>query len=174
MANALETRGYALFLMPSGGTYKKLSGMIKRLSREYSAPEFEPHVTLIGTLTGSKEDILRKTSQLAAAIRPFRITLNGFGCMDYYFRCLFLKAAKTPELMGANRKARAIFGRSNDSGYMPHLSLVYGNLPNEKKEEVIERTGKNFAVTFTARSMHLFSLEGEPREWYRVREFPLK
>ena len=56
---------------------------------------------------------------------------------------------------------------------MPHLSLMYGNFPPRTKEEIIAGIGREFAISFEVRSIHLFSAEGGPEDWFRVQEFIL-
>jgi len=70
-------KGYALWLMPSGDSYEILAQTILRLSRQYSTPFFEPHVTLLGGLLEPEEAVLSKTRQLAALVRPFGISLGS-------------------------------------------------------------------------------------------------
>ena len=160
--------------MPSGEAYTKLKNLISQLSEKYSTPVFEPHVTLIGSVLGPEDEILSKTSKLASVIEPYRIKLRKIGYLDEYTKWLFIKAEKTDEVMNANLKARDIFNRQDDSEYMPHLSLMYSNLPLKIREEIITEIGEESNITFDVGAIHLFSTTGEPKEWYRVKEFALK
>jgi 2'-5' RNA ligase len=172
-----KAKGYSLWLMPSGDVYNELAGLISRLSIEYSTPNFEPHVTLIGSLEGSEEDILSKTSQLATLIHPFNIKLTTVDYLDAHFTCLFIKVEKTNDMMKANWKAKEFFSPLRGRQYMPHLSLMYGDsitIPRASKKEIIAEIGKEFGMSFEVRSIHLFSTDGEPLDWYRVKEFTLK
>ncbi len=169
-----KTKRYSLWLMPSGEVYDRLKHLTSRLSSQYSAPDFEPHVTLIGKVLGSEEEIISKTALLASAVQPYRIELGRVEYLDEYFRCLFIRVRDTDEVMKADLEARKIFGRQNDPKYMPHLSLMYGNCPPETKKQIIVEIGEEFKLGFDAKSIHLFSTNVEPKDWYRVREFSLK
>lgn len=169
-----RTEGYSLWLMPSGDVYNKLATLISRLSQEYSTPNFIPHVTLLGEIMGSREEILSSTSRLATLIPPYEINLTVLAYLKEYFKSLFIKVEETTDVMNANLKARKIFNRQPDPKYMPHLSLMYGDFSRRTKEEIIVRIGEGFKISFKARSIHLFSTNGEPRDWYRVKEFTLK
>lgn len=171
----VEARGYSIWMMPSGQVYDGCSGLISKLSGEHQSPKFEPHVTLIGELEGIQEDVLRKTSDLAKLIKPFKIELEGLDSFDDYFRCLFIKAKETPELIDANSKAREKFSKGINLTYAPHLSLIYGNLSKDMKDKIIEdlkkeKEGKEPAYTFDVDKLHLFSTSGEPDKWYRAGE----
>jgi 2'-5' RNA ligase len=169
-----RTKTCSLWLIPSENIYKSLTKLICQLSKKFSAPSFEPHITLIGKLVGSEEDIISKTSKLSDIIKPFRIRLTWVAYSDNFFRCLFIRAEETSDILEANIKAREIFDRLQDPKYTPHLSLLYGNFPTKMKEEIISEIGKEFKMNFYVRIIHLFSTSGKPKDWYKIKEFPIK
>jgi 2'-5' RNA ligase len=171
--NEGKANGYTLWFAPSGEAREKLAIIISSLARKFGGPVLKPHVTLISGLAGNMEDIAKKSSELALSIRPFKISLNDVDGTDRYFRCIFIRAEKIPELMSAGGLAMQIFGRMNDDGYMPHLSLFYGKLPQKTRKEIIAKIGRNFNLAFKAKSMHLVMTEGEPARWHSLRKFPL-
>lgn len=169
-----STGKYSIWLIPRGAVYHKLDHLISLLSKSYRTPNFEPHVTLIGGVTGSENEILEKTAQLASLLRLFQIKLTQVNHFDEYFRCLFVRVEEVKPIVEANAKAREIFGKKDDLEYLPHLSLVYGNLTPETKEEIIAKIGRKFDLRFEVKSFSLFSTQGEVKDWYIVKEFPLK
>ncbi len=160
--------------MPSGDVYDRLASLISQLSEERSAPSFQPHVTLIGGLMGPEEDIVSKTLQLVSVVRPLMIRLTRAEYLDEYFRCLFVRMEETEEVKGANLRAREIFGRQLDPQYMPHLSLMYGRFLPSDKQGIIATLGQSLALSFVASCIHLFSTDGDPKDWCRVREYALR
>ncbi len=167
-----KATGYSLWLMPSGDVYDKLTEIISRLSKMYSTPVFEPHITLIGGIEVSEEEIISKTSELASIIKPFEIRLDKMDMLDEYFKCLFVRI-EPESIMKANMKARKIFNRENDKKYMSHLSLMYGNLSAETKEKIIAEIGNIFNIVFEVKSIYIFSTKGEPKDWHRIKEISL-
>ena len=165
---------HSLWLMSESEVYNKLGHLISTLSDRYGTPDFLPHVTLIGQAVGPEDEILSKTSDLASSINPYEISLNKVDCLNEFFRSLFVRAEETKEVIAANERAREIFGRRDDASYMPHLSLLYGDFPAETKEEIISDIGNCFDISFEVKSIHLFSTAGEPKDWHRVGEFPLR
>lgn len=170
---ALKTKGYSLWLMPTGGAYDKFSGIIKRLAEEYNAPLFEPHITLIGEIMRSEDYVLKRAKQLALGQNSFPITLNIVDYQDFYFRTLFIRAERTNLLQALHDRAKEMFGMENIPDYMPHLSVMYGNFPRAIKEQIIKDIGRDQATEFTVNSVHLFKTDGEVNGWYKVKEFPL-
>ncbi len=172
--NKIRTKGYSLWLIPAGEVYQKLAKTISQLSRQYSAPNFEPHITLLGQLARPEEEVLSKTSQLATLLRPLEIKLTRVDYLDQYFRCLFIRVEETKEVVKANLKAREVFSRQNDPQYTPHLSLMYGHFTPKIKEKIIAEIGREFNLSFKVRNIYLFSTKGEPKDWCQAKKFPLK
>jgi hypothetical protein len=56
---------------------------------------------------------------------------------------------------------------------MPHLSLLYGNLPASVKERIIASLGRQFELEFKVSSLDLYLIENEPAAWRRLASFGL-
>ncbi|MCK5020404.1 MAG: 2'-5' RNA ligase family protein [Candidatus Peribacteraceae bacterium] len=167
----VEANGYSLWIVPEGEVYEKMSEIISKFSKRLSTPVFSPHVTLVGEVEGTEEEVISKTEKLASMIKPFEIKLSGVDKLDHFFRCIFVHAEKTPELMKANEYAKEIFGMSFE--YMPHLSLVYRNLSDEQKEEIISEIGK-IDKSFLVNSIHVVLTNGQTEDWKKVRKVFIK
>ncbi len=170
------TEGYSFWLMPSGEIYKHLSGLITTLSKTYSTPRFEPHVTLLGDIFLTEEEVLSRASQLTRLVKPFTVKLKKVDYLNEYFRCLFVRAEETDELSRANLYAREIFNRQRDPKFMPHLSLMYGDFPTEEKRQIVAKMGNPFNSQFDVKSIHLYlaSSRDPIKDWKILKEFPLK
>lgn len=168
----MKAKGYCLWLMPTGEAYDKFSSLIKRLAKEYNASVFEPHVTLIGDLMGSENDVLKEVEQLVLGQRSFPITLRLIDYQDFYFRTLFVKADRTKPLQTLHDQACEIF-EMKEPNYMPHLSLLYGDFSPKVKEKIIEAIGRDQTTEFTVSSLNVFKTDGEVESWHKVGEFTL-
>lgn len=165
---------YSLWLMPTGEVYEQLERILHKLSAKYGAPEFPPHVTLLGGIVRPRREVLRECASLAALIRPFTIRLEKINYLDEYFRCLFVRAASTAPLRKAHQMARDVFGRRREPSFMPHLSLLYGDFSRSLKEGTAAELGRRLDLAFKVRSLVLYSTHGEPRGWRPVARFGLK
>ena len=166
--------GYSIWLIPPAETFQKLSKIIFALSKKYSVPDFEPHITLIGNLIGHKENLISKTLKLAEQLKSFEIKLKKADYFDEYFRCLFIRAERSKEVAEANKIARETFNLKPDPEYMPHLSLLYGNFSTKTKGRIIAEIGREFNISFEVNSIHLYLTESEVNDWCKVKEFSLK
>jgi 2'-5' RNA ligase len=147
-----ETDTYTLWIIPDGAAYALTDGYIAKLSSAYHIPRFEPHVTILGGIRSVEKSLV---CGLADGLAPFRVQLaSKVEYLNEYFRCLFLRAHKTPELMEAFSEASETFGYEGNP-YFPHLSLAYGEFPLHTKREMIRELGAIPRVEFEARSIHL-------------------
>lgn len=165
---------YSLWLMPSERLYEQLHSLIQQLSKPYGTPEFEPHVTLIGSITGDLETIILNSAKLASTVPHYEIVLDAIGHRDEFYRCLFAHVQHTDAVLNAHIHARDVFENTTTEKYMPHMSLMYGTLDTRIKKRIIKTIGTALQGTFTAEMIHLYSTTGLPHEWFRIAQFVLK
>jgi len=170
----ITSSGFSLWLQPTDQAYDRLAGIIAQLGAQYRAPVFEPHVTLLGGLTGSADALITRSAQLAKLLKSNVIKLATLDYLDEYFCCLFANAEKTNWLIDANTKTRKLFHREDAPEFMPHLSLLYGDFPPTTKQRIIIEIGSRLELSFQVTSLRLWSTTGEPEEWYKIKEFSLK
>jgi 2'-5' RNA ligase len=130
-------RIYSLFLLPEEGINKKYQKIISNVAASYRTQEFKPHVTLIKNLKLKEKDILLLTNKLIKWFKPIKTKLMKFGNSDRKYRSLYITVLKTPELLKAHNKANQIFEHKEEP-FMPHISIVYGELPLDDKLDIIE------------------------------------
>src|SRR3954462_2265494 len=87
---------YHLWFKPSGEAYKILRRTIEQLAQKLDAPMFEPHISLIGNLDGTEEEIIKKSESLAKSLKPFTAVLTEPAYRDSHFQCLFMLVNKAP------------------------------------------------------------------------------
>jgi 2'-5' RNA ligase len=158
--------------MPGGRVADELQKLIADLCAKYRTPKFQPHITLIGELDLPETTVATRTRELAGEIEPFKIKLDEVTYLDEYFRCLFIKVQKSRSLMDANSAARALFDTEETEEYMPHLSLVYGDLTRQMKQNIIRAIGGKIDVAFLVEEIHLYYTGGQPRDWHCVLQMP--
>ena len=133
---------------------------------------FAPHVTLLGHLEGSEGEHQRRVQVLARELRPFPIVLTDAAHADAYFQCLFLRVQESAAVTDAHARARRVFG-GPDRAYMPHLSLVYGVYPTDRKRAIIARLRPELRTSFDASTVDLIKAESEdPKDWREIASVP--
>lgn len=167
----MKSKGYTLWLVPTGQVFEKFASLIQKLARQYNAPVFDPHVTLLGEIMQPEDECIVKTKQLVKNQKPFIVNLEAVGWQDYYWRTLFVYAKKTQALQNLHERAKKTFNMELPP-YMPHLSLLYGMFPVEIKREIIKEIGKDQSAQFKVNSVTLVK-GGAVENWKIIGEFPL-
>ena len=170
-----QMKDYALWVIPDGNAFRELKKLIDLISRSYSTPSFIPHITILGRVTGDENALISTGVHLSSIIRPFHISLTSIAYLDEYFRCLFIKVKRSKELIDLHDTTKMKFNIKDRKYYMPHISLMYGNLPSPSKKKIILDIGKVYPNTILIKSIHLVSasVETDPATWHSVKEFPL-
>jgi 2'-5' RNA ligase len=168
-----ERESYSLWLVPEGDICRRLQRMIRRLSREHSTPCFKPHITLAGSIVGQEREVVARVAMLARELSPLRLRLTHLDSRHEYFRCLFIRVMRVARLIRAHRRAKEIFGLRKRRGFLPHLSLVYGNLPAATKRKIVATLGRRVELEFQVGCLELVSIQGPPSQWRRVKSFRL-
>jgi len=169
----MSTATYSVWFKPTGPAYDVLVRTIRQLADELDAPMFEPHVTLLGQLEGTEQDHVRRSEELAEQLQPLRIILIDPSHRNEYFQCLFMRVQQTPPVMSAHALARRVFDRGEET-YMPHLSLVYGLVPDARKRETIGRLQPDVRTSFEARAFSLIRAgSDDPKDWHEMAVFPI-
>ncbi|HEU0207832.1 MAG TPA: 2'-5' RNA ligase family protein [Candidatus Udaeobacter sp.] len=165
---------YHLWFKPSGDAYRILMRTIRVLARELNAPLFEPHISLIGNLEGTEQEITQKSEELARQLEPFQAVLTKASYRDTHFQCLFMLVEETPPLMKAHAVATDFFHKPYQP-FMPHLSLVYGSYSEVEKKLVIEKLAADVRTSFEVTGLYLVRADSpEPKDWHEIGPFPMK
>jgi hypothetical protein len=90
-----------------------------------------------------------------------------------YFQALFLPVQPTHSILNSRRLAARIFG-TRAAPYMPHLSLLYGQLLIREKRRIIETLHRTVRRPFTVDAVHLLRADSRrPAGWIEIAEFDL-
>ena len=168
-----QDAGYAIWIEPPAFLAVRLNALIDALSVQHGGPRFSAHVTLLGGISGREQDLLRALGSLASALSPFEMTLAGVGREDYFYRCLYLYAEPLRELLSARQEAERLFAGFRDEAsvgeaFMPHMSLLYGDIDNSSKEDIIQSIGGAVTANFTVDGLSLYRTDGDVPQWKRV------
>ncbi|CAN5764770.1 hypothetical protein BH11PAT2_BH11PAT2_03300 [soil metagenome] len=170
-----KTTGFHLLLQPEGRMNERLLEIIEQLATEYGGPVFPPHITLLARIPadhhGSVEEISTKAQKLADSLSAFTVTLGHGSAENTYFRSIYLHIKEQTQMRGLHAQALEIFSMTDESPYLPHLSLLYGNYSEEQKRKTIESLTLPAEHSFEVKSLHLYQTEGEVRDWKFIKQF---
>ena len=119
---------HSLWLLPSRPDEKRLQELIQELSAEFGTPCFQPHLTLLGDVALGRAKIKQGARQALTNTAPINAQVLEIGYLDEYFRSFFLRMNHQPALLALYERSCQQLGVAPDSGFMPHISLLYGPL----------------------------------------------
>lgn len=161
----------SLWLLPPPAVHARCAALIARLAQRLGTPVFEPHLTLAGTSLAAAEAIVRLRA-LAQQLPPLTIRLGELQSTDAYFRCVYARAELSPALGAAYATACRLLDQPLGD-FLPHLSLVYGDLDADTKKSLTSELGGRLDLTFVADRVALYDPTGSPSVWQRVAEAAL-
>jgi 2'-5' RNA ligase len=164
---------YYLWLTPAGDAHNRFAEVIRKLSQTYHTKLFDPHITLVGGITGSEAELIAKTEKLSRRLTRITIKPQEVKYLNEFYRSLFLLVTPAEALINANKLAKQLFGLPLDEEFMPHLSLFYGELSVKEKEKIKGKLNSKLLTPFHVDNIVLFCTSNEPNEWYPVQSFPL-
>ncbi len=159
---------YSLWLEPDGNIAYRLQERIQNLSKKYNTPMFEPHVTLLGNLRYGETELIQLTDTLATSLQPLELLLTRADSGDSFYQSIFVRVEKSKELGSARRLACRLFNMDESEVYMPHLSLMYGDMSRKDKERILNLMEREYQMRFTANFVRLVKTEGKPKDWKKI------
>jgi putative hydrolase of the HAD superfamily len=126
----------AVFLTPAADDFRYADGIIRELSAKFGAPLFEPHLTVYSGLYADPELLKGIVAEAARSIPPLALRVRGIGSSEAYFRTLYVEFEPDPLLTGLRERMGSVVARPNNGAFLPHLSLLYREMPLAEKEAV--------------------------------------
>ncbi len=161
---------YTLWIVPPLDIKNILEKIILDLSKTYGGPSFEPHMTLLGDIETSEKAILEGTKALASRINAFQLVLGEVSFSTTYFQNVFVRVKSSAKLMEANLASKQIFNMEN-SLFMPHISLLYGDHGMEIREKIASQVELPPGLVFEADKITVVtSSSRDPRDWQHVED----
>jgi len=170
----LTAAGYCLWLIPDAETEPGLQALIRDLAGlEAGAPTFQPHITLLSpknrlcdSASGIQEALERAVAATPRARGPMQLTLEKPEPGTFYYQCVLAPVVPTEELL-ALREYTERACEDQPPMYFPHLSLLYGDLTDERKRELCDEAAKrhSFPLRITVKEAVVVDVNGVADEW---------
>jgi hypothetical protein len=162
-----ESYAIAYWLLPETVARDVLSHEIAELAKQFSAPLFEPHVTVFvaSENTASPNQVVRKIGDI-----DLELTIHGIQSSEQFTRTLFLQFGLSDELQQLADVIWRASGAPVRYPVDPHLSLLYATLPKETKQTLAEKIrlpfGKiRFMSICAMRCAHPTTTAAEVEQW---------
>jgi 2'-5' RNA ligase len=167
---------YSVWLVPDRGSeaYHQLEEAIEEYAQlDEDAPEFEPHITVVGGISGSESVLEEGVRSLAEGQDVFDVEFAGVQCSTTRHQCVFLLVEPTAEVLFLHQEAVEVFD-VDDGMYVPHLSLIYSDMDVEERLDLVESIDTSvFPSTVQIGELVLVKTTGPASEWETVARYDL-
>lgn len=126
----MKKHATAYWLLPAKPERELLCEIIRILVKQFGAPNFEPHVTLL--VTGQNRLAPKKILQQITA-SPLRLRVRGTAFSSKFTKTLFVQLKSSPALKALVINLARATKSPRRSLPNPHMSLVYKSLPASVK-----------------------------------------
>ncbi|TVU20586.1 hypothetical protein EJB05_36800, partial [Eragrostis curvula] len=126
---------YSVWALPPEPVRGRLRSIMEGLRAAHGGPAFEPHATVVGAIRLRRSQAIEMLRAAGAGVSPYTARVTGVARGDFFYQCVYLLLEPTPEVVGASDHCSGHFGYQRPTPYMPHVSLLYGDLTDEEKEE---------------------------------------
>lgn len=148
--NKFETQPLVATWLIAREEDKPLHNVMEELAGRFEAPKFIPHLTMraVQVPLDRVEEAKSVVRRIAHTFKPITLKVSGVGYADNLFQSLFLKFEESPELNDLYQTIERVLEEYGDYSFEPHLSLLYKELPEEKKKRLIPTIQLPSTVTF--------------------------
>lgn len=133
----------SLWLCPTGQEAHILRQAIQALAKQQSgSPEFDPHVTLLGSipLPHLPADVVRRLQRVlsSAGVLGAALELDILPAQhgQTYHQSVLAPVQRNTSLSALRKACEDEFDIHSSTPYFPHLSLLYGDLSQDRRDEL--------------------------------------
>ncbi|KAL5732012.1 hypothetical protein ACHQM5_004680 [Ranunculus cassubicifolius] len=166
-----ETKNpYSVWCIPSAEVTERFKKLMAHLRSEFGGPEIEPHTTFVRAVELTEEDAIKKFHLACEGVKSFTATVKGVSTGT----CVYLLVQPSDEMVEASAFSSKIFGYTRSTSYMPHVSLLYGDLTDEDKQkakakaEAFDATISNFTFPITRLALYKTPEDITLKSWEKI------
>lgn len=171
---------YSVWALPPDDLSPRLRSLMAGLRSEFGGPQFEPHVTVVGAIGLTEDDAVTKFRAACDGLRAYTATVGCVATGTFFYQCVYLLLHPTAEVVETNDHCSAHLGYKRPTPYMPHLSLLYGDLTDEEKKKAQEKAneldGSLNGLSFLISRLALYKTGTEDKtcqSWEKIAECSL-
>ncbi|KAJ0017563.1 hypothetical protein Pint_10168 [Pistacia integerrima] len=134
-----QKNDYSVWAAPPEDVIPRIKKLMEGLRSEFGGPQFEPHMTVVGLVSLTKDDALAKFKAACDGLKTYNCSVDRVATGTFFYQCVYLLIHPTTEVVEASAKSSSTFGFKSSTPYMPHISLLYGDLTDEEKKKAQEK-----------------------------------
>jgi len=160
----------SIWLIPAPADAQYLQGIINNLAATYQAPVFNTHCTLYSPTDLPALEIKKILEQSANNMESFYVKKATISHTENIWKTIFIELLSSPELEQLQQAVISQFPKGQPYEFLPHISLLYKEIPDKKKEDII----RNLQVKNSFKMDKIAAMRTGPNvdNWATVVEIP--
>jgi len=138
-------KNISFWLVPADEDAIALQKIVNEICFKYKTPVFVPHLTIWGGINMEEQKAIEIANNIAKELKQFLVEINKIDITPNFLKSVFLQIKNNNDLQLIYNNFRQQLSPS-DYILNPHVSLVYGNLSDKIKKEIIEIAEENNIV----------------------------
>lgn len=160
---------HAIWLTFSKSDREYLKNIIDKISEEYQAPKFEPHITIYGLVDSEISLIETIAKEITLNQNSFVVKKSEILQSDELWKTVFIELKTSQQLESIHKKFKKYFEKISKYKFDPHISLIYKILPTEEKIKIINEL--NIKKEFVVSKLAIQKFFPDIEKWKIVKEY---
>lgn len=89
---------YSVWALPPEDVTQRLKKLMTGLRSEFGGPEFEPHITVVGTIELTESDARNKLETACEGLKAYTGFVDRVATGTFFYQCVYLLLQPTPEV----------------------------------------------------------------------------
>jgi len=161
----------SIWLIPAPEDAQYLQAIINNLSATHQAPVFNTHCTLYSSTDLSIAEVKKILERSAKNMKSFYVKKSAISHTENIWKTIFIELLRSPELEKLQQAVISQFPNVQPYEFLPHISLLYKEMPDKKKEDII----RNLQVKNSFKMDKIAAVRTGPNvdNWATVVEIPI-
>ena len=152
------------WLIPAEPARSYFASVISDLAARFSAPVFEPHLTVYATTMGN-ENGAALLEEVVTGGQAYSLQISGAGYSNEFTKTVFVRFHANEALSQLSANFRRASTIKDEYQIHPHVSLIYKTMPTGTKAEIANSVSLPFPeVRFDAAKAVISPAEIKSRE----------
>ncbi|CAN4105688.1 unnamed protein product [Withania somnifera] len=106
----LEKHVYSVWALPKEDVRVRVKKLMEGLRSEFGGPQFEPHVTIVGSIRLTEAEARDSFKKACQMVKPYSATVEKVDTGTFYYQCVYLLLHPTTEVVEASALCCSHFG----------------------------------------------------------------
>ena len=160
----------SIWLIPAPEDAQYIQAIINNLSTNYQAPAFSPHCTLYSPIDLPTAELKKILERFAKNMKSFYVKKTMISHTEDLWKTIFIELLRSSELEQLQQEVISQFQVEQPYKFSPHISLLYKEIPDKKKENII----RNLQVKNSFKMDKIAAVRTGPNvdNWITIVEIP--